>query len=354
MLPHTASRRPCLRVNGPAAPGIASQRVPGGAAASSIRKAWRVLLALAAIAACACTPPPVEPLRVASGPWPGYEPIFLARDLGYLGEGRILAFELPSSSVTFEAFRNGSTDVATMSLNQFAEVLRSGVRARIVMVLDSSNGADSAMASPAVRSIADLKGKRIVIGSIAGSSGVLLFHMLDEAGIELKDVTIVTAPDDRHEQVFRQGRADVMISYEPFKTRLAALGAHSIYDSSRIPNRILDLLVVREEAFQSRRDDVCILARQWFRTLDYMKSHPDDSYARIGQRIGKSAQDVQRMLQGLELTSKAENLRLLGRPSPAILDAVKGLDRLVSPSGQRPESVNVGASLDPDPQACFS
>lgn len=302
----------------------------------------------------ACSRAPTEPLRIASSPWPGYEPIYLARDLGYLDPKRVLCIELPTGSVSFESFRNGSTDGTTMTLNQFMEVLRSGTKARIVAVLDYSNGADAVMANPTIRVPADLRGRRIALGNFAVAGSMLLRRTLAEAGLSLKDVTVFTDPDDMHEQTYRQGKADAIVTFEPFNSRLAALGAHPVFDSSRMPYEILDVLVVREDAFQKRHDDVCHLARQWFRALAYLNEQPDDAIARMGKRLGKTPAEFRTMLGGLVLTGLPENLLLLAEPSPEILKSAGAVNDGMAQFEGHTTPIDIRGSLDPEAAACMS
>ena len=102
----------------------------------------------------------------------------------------------------------------------------------------------------------------------------LLSHMLAEAHLDRKDVHILIDAQDRHEKLFRNGGADVVMSYEPYKSGLAAAGAHDIYDTNAIPNEVIDVLAVRENIYQQRREDVCALLHQWFATQRYVDEHP--------------------------------------------------------------------------------
>ena len=104
-----------------------------------------------------CSEPPVEPLRIASSPWPGYEPLYLARDLNYFDQKKITLFELPSSDITMESFRNHSTDLATLTLDETLELIHDGKKLRILLVMDISHGGDAALARPPINDIKDIK-----------------------------------------------------------------------------------------------------------------------------------------------------------------------------------------------------
>lgn len=327
------------------------------AGSKGLEKAMRpraIVLLLALLGAVSgCSPAPTEPLRVASSPWPGYEPIYLARDLGYLDPERFVCFELPSAGVSYEAFRNGSADVATMSLNRFMELLHNGVQARAVSVLDYSYGADAAMAIPAVRTIADLKGRRVAVGSFAVGGGMMLTRMLEFAHLPRDQVVILVIPEDQHEAAFRQGRVDVLMTYEPFKSRLEALGAHSIFDSRSLPREIVDLLVVREEAFQTRREDVCELVRERQRAVEYLRQQPQDAYAHVAKRLGRTPSEFAAMIGGLVLPTAAENLQMLGGAQPELLAHAQRVKELMARYDQWQSPVDVGSHLFPGIAACL-
>lgn len=299
-----------------------------------------------------CGKEPVEPLRIASSPWPGYEPLYLAREIGYLPEDRATIYELPSSDITLESFRNRSADMATLTLDEVMELLQGGVKLRILLVMDSSNGADAVMARPGVETLADLKGKRIAVLNIP--LGVyMLSRTLDAAKLTRADVQVIPSAESKHEELYLQGKADAFITFEPFKTALAKQGAHVIFDSSRIPNEIFDLMVVHEDVYLQRREEVCDVARQWYRTLDYMKRSPDAAVASISKRLGISPSDYPAMVDGIKTPSLQENLRLLGGDKPGILPPAKMLNDVMLREGQLKFRVDVMPALDSRLEACI-
>jgi NitT/TauT family transport system substrate-binding protein len=311
-----------------------------------------LVLACALPLLVSCERQPELPLRIASSPWPGYEPLYLAHEMGYLPEHKAQVFELPSSDITLESFRNRSADIATLTLDEVLDLLHSGVKLRILMVMDVSHGADAVMATPRVKSLADLKGKRIAILNIP--LGVyMLSRTLEAAKLRRTDVRVIPSAESKHEEMYRQGRADVFITFDPFKTRLAALGAHTLFDSSDIPNEIFDLMVVHEDVYRQRRDEVCEVARQWLRTLDYMQQSPDAAAASIARRLGVTPQAYLDMVRGIRTPVVQENLELLGGQR-AILRPAQRLVEVMLAEGQLKHPVDAGAALAPDLQACIA
>jgi len=276
-----------------------------------------------------CAPEARPPLRLAASVWPGYEGLYLARDLGYFDEHRVVCFELPTSSIAFEAFRNGSIDVTAVSLNEYFELLRGGARAKIIAVLDRSNGGDAAMVTPAVHSLTDLRGKRVVLPNFSFVGNLVLGHLLDEAHLQRADIALTITPEDRFDEIYRQHQGDVFITFEPHKSRLAALGAHVLYDSSRFPDEIVDVLVARDAVAEERREEVCDLARQWFRALEYIRRDGEDAYVRMGRRNGQSARQFHQVMNGLDLLSREDNLAMLAGSHPRILESAKSINQFM-------------------------
>lgn len=317
------------------------------------RSLWGAVFAcVSLLVLSACSERAVEPLRIASSPWPGYEPIYLARELGYLTPARATLYELPSSDITLEAFRNRSADMATLTLDETLELMHGGVKLRVLLVMDVSNGADAVMVSPKIKKLSDLKGKRIAIENIP-LGGYMLSRLLNAAKLTREDVHILSISENKHEEMYRQGKADAFITFDPFKSRLEKLGAHVIFDSSDIPNEIFDLMLVHEDIYMKRRKEVCDVARQWFSTLAYMKRSPDEAAAVISKRLETSPAEYAEMLKGIKTPDLQENLLLISGDSPTILKPGKLLNDVMLKEGQLTQQVDLAHGLDRGLRSCF-
>ncbi|MCK4710412.1 MAG: ABC transporter substrate-binding protein, partial [Gammaproteobacteria bacterium] len=299
-----------------------------------------IITILVSILLTACSDAPKTPLRIGSGPWPGYEPLYLARDLGYLDEEKVTIFELPSSDITMESFRNHSTDVATITLDETITLLHDGTKVRILLVLDVSHGGDAVLASPDIKQLSDIKGKRISIVNIPLGL-YMLNRLLDKAGVDRKDVTVFPMPETKQEKFYRDGKADVVITFEPVKTKLRQAGAHVIFDSSMIPNEIFDLMVVHEDVYISRKEELCSVVGEWFKTLHYMETHRNDAAMRITHRLGLIDNDYDALLDGIILPDSKTNQEMLGGNSPGLLKPAKRLAKIMLDEKQISKLVDV-------------
>ena len=300
----------------------------------------------------ACSDAPQEPLRIASSPWPGYEPLYLARDLGYLNDKKVNLFELPSADITMESFRNRSTDLATLTLDETLELLHDGTKLRILLALDISHGGDAVLAKPEIRELSDLKGKRISIMNIP--LGIyMLNRLLDKAGLERNDVSVFPMSESKQLQFYQDGKADAVITFEPIKTLLIESGAHVIFDSSMIPNEIFDLLLVHEDAYLQRKDEICGIAQAWFKALEYMDERPDDAAQRITKRLGMKISDYKGMMDGIKLPDQKGNYDLLAGNTPGLHEPASRLGEIMLAEQQLSRIVDTSAAIDSRFAACY-
>ncbi|WP_191965634.1 ABC transporter substrate-binding protein [Oryzomonas sagensis] len=278
------------------------------------------------------------PLQVATNVWPGYEPLYLARSLGYYPDSAVRFHEMTTATDVLKAFRNHAVDVAALTLDEALLLVQDGIDVRILLIADISHGADAIMARPAIGTVRDLKGKRVGVESMALGAYVLT-RALDQAGLTPRDVTVVPVPVQEHEHAYSAGDIDAVVTFEPARTRLLALGAHSIFDSRRIPNEVIDVVVVRADMLQSRPGQVKTLEEGWFKALAYLRANPADAASIMGKREGLTAGQFKASLGGLAIPDRDENQRLLSGallpPAKRLADVMlrgKLLDRPVDPA----------------------
>lgn len=269
---------------------------------------WLCMFSALAIAGCA--EDRATPLHIATNVWPGYEPLYLARSLGYFNESAVRFHEMTTSSDVLKAFRNRTVDVAALTLDEALLLVQDGLDARILLVTDISNGADVIIAKPAIKSVRDLKGKRVGVESMALGAYVLN-RALDMAGLTPRDVTVVPITVGEHEKAYVSGKIDAVVTFEPAKTKLIALGGRSIFDSRQIPNEIIDVIVVRADILQAKSGQLKELEEGWYKALEYIQKNHADATLRMGKREGVTAAQFSDELKGMIIPDRNENRRLL-------------------------------------------
>jgi len=253
-----------------------------------------------------CTPAPQPVVRIGSNIWPGYEPLYLARSLGWLKGSNVRLNEYNSSTDVMRALRDGSIEAGTLTLDEVLTLADDGVHLRIVLLMDVSHGADAVIARSGVHAPVDLRGRKIGVESSA-LGAYMLSRMLEKSGLTLADVHVLALPLAQHEAAFAAGKIDAVVSFEPVKSRLVARGGQVIFDSSQISGEIIDVLVVRESFLAGHPDAFRQLTKQWFRALDYMQQHPADAAERLQPRFNLATGKIMQQFQGLVLSDLPAN-----------------------------------------------
>lgn len=268
-----------------------------------------------------------KPISVAAHIWPGYEPMFMARGQGWLSPDLVSLVETVSATESMQALLDKKVDAAALTLDEAIKVRAMGVPLTVVLVFNTSVGADMLLADSDIKTISGIKGKRL--GYEASSLGaVMLVKVLQNAQLEKDDVYLVELNIDRHLVGWQRKKFDAVITYEPVATQLLADGMHKLFDSRQIPNTIMDVLVIRNDAIDSRQAKALRhLIAAHFRALRHLKHNPQDAAYRMAEHLKLEASEVLGAYKGLLLPDIENNYRLLvGKEGkPPLLASAKDL-----------------------------
>ncbi len=289
---------------------------------------------------------PESLVRVAGIAWVGYEPLFLARELGYYNDAQLRLVELPSSTANLMALASGEVEAATLTLDELLIAREGKLDLQVILVLDDSAGADVIMVRPSIQTLAQLRGQRIGVEETAVGA-LMLAKLLATAQLQPSDVIKVPATSDRHVAAYEAGEIDAVVCFEPYATQLAKRGAQRLLDSSQFPGLIVDMLVARNDALADSPNQFRQLTAGYFRALDYLAQSPTQAAALMAPRMAISPDEVLQALKGVRLMNLTANHALLGGSTPqlpvlagkvgqlmrqtGLLRAAPALDLLVNP-----------------------
>jgi len=306
-----------------------------------------LLMLSVALLQSACQPPP-STLRIGTNVWQGYEPLYLARDQGYYGDSQIRLVEYTSATQLLQAFRNGAIDGATLTLDEALQLAQYGGDFGIVLVLDFSHGADALLARADIDSLAGLRGKRVGMENTALGT-YMLTRALQKAGLSTQDVTPVTVRVDEHERAYRDGRVDALVSFEPARSRLRALGAIELFNSSEIPNEVMDVLVLRRSSMEKNPVQVHDLLQGWFRSLDSIVSDASGTARKMAPRLGISPEQVIATFLEIKLADQESNRVMLTADPPRLPEIAGNLQQIMLGNQLLRGPVDIAGLIEPGP-----
>jgi NitT/TauT family transport system substrate-binding protein len=303
-----------------------------------------VAIALLTFILISCVPAPLKPLRIGTNVWPGYEPLFLARELGYYGNTPIKLVEYPNFDPN-RAYRNGEVEMSATPMTAFLPLAPTHPDVRAWLIMDISDGADAIVAKPAIANLQSLKGRRVGFDR-SMLAPFVLSRGLEQVGLSLKDVKIVPVELSEQEEAFKQGRVDAIVTFEPYRSNILNAGAKLLFDSTQIPGEVVDVLIGSESLLTTHATQLQVLIQGWFRALDYIEKNPEDAARRMARRQGVTPEQFLSSLKGLQLVTLEENQKLLGKTNSVLLKGTQRLSQFLVENKILKQDVDLNPLLD--------
>ncbi len=269
-----------------------------------------LLAALGVLTGCA-TITPVEqkpPLKIGWSLWPGDYPVVLADKLGYFKDRGLnvdLRFYTNNTDVVAD-YAAGKLDGALVTVFDALPInARAGAEnSPIVLIADNTTTGDAIVATPVISSVADLKGK--TIGVKFGSYAEVLIHaMLDQAGLTPDDVHLVDVPPEEVPQQLGK-TIDAGHTYAPYIAQTVEQGNHVIFDGTKTPGLLLDVLVARQSVLKNRPQDMRAFVDGYLAAQEWWRQNQIQGSRVIAEATGQKPEEIS--LDGLRLYDRQDNL----------------------------------------------
>ena len=271
------------------------------------RRCFSMLLASAATllgSAAACA---AEPLKIGYSDWPGWVAWQVAIDKGWFAEAGVdVKFEWFDYSASMDAFSAGKLDAVLMANGDALVVGAAGAKNQMVLLTDYSAGNDMVVAKPGIKSILDLKGKKVA-AEVGLVDHFLLRNAMQRAGLKAGDITIVNAKTNELPQVLASKDIAAVAVWQPVANEAmkAVPGAKPVYTSADEPGLIYDALAVSPGSLKAHRAEWQKVVGVWDRVVTYIndpKTQPD-AVKIMAARSGVTAAEYLPLLKGTHLLS---------------------------------------------------
>lgn len=267
-------------------------------------------LVIPAVAAMSISAHAAQPLKIGYSDWPGWVAWQVAIDKGWFKEAGVpVTFEWFDYSASMDAFSAGKIDAVTMTNGDALVTGAAGAKSVMILLTDYSNGNDMIIGRPGVRSIKDLKGKKVAV-EMGFVEHLLLLNGLKKAGMKESDVALVNAKTNEMPQMLASGDVAAVGAWQPVagQTMKSVPGAKPIYTSADEPGLIYDVLAVNPASAKQRRTDWVKIVKVWDRVVKYIndpKTQPD-AVKIMAARVGVSPETYLPLLKGTKLLSLDE------------------------------------------------
>jgi NitT/TauT family transport system substrate-binding protein len=145
-----------------------------------------------------------------------------------------------------------------------------GVDSTALIVGDFSNGNDGVVLKGKGKTLADIKGQKVNLVELSVSH-YLLARALESAGLRERDLKVINTSDADIVAAFSAPATTAVVTWKPqLSAVLAAPNAQLVFDSSKIPGEILDLMVVKTDVLNANPKLGKALIGAWYETLAVM------------------------------------------------------------------------------------
>ena len=203
-----------------------------------------------------------------------------------------------------------------------------GVDTTAIIMGDYSNGNDGVVLKKG-KTLSDIKGEKVNLVELSVSH-YLLARGLSTVKLQEKDIKTVNTSDADIVAAAKSPDTTAVVTWNPQLLEVKSdPGATLVFDSSKIPGEIEDLLVVNTETLKDNPDFAKALVGIWYETIALMKD-PSDK--------GKAAREAMAKLSGTDLAGFETQLKttymyytpkdaaafMTSAELPGIMDLVRG------------------------------
>ncbi|MBC7415265.1 MAG: ABC transporter substrate-binding protein [Herminiimonas sp.] len=255
-----------------------------------------------------------EPLKIGYSDWPGWVAWQVAIDKNWFKEVDVdVKFEWFDYSASMDAFAAGKVDAVLMTNGDALVTGAGGARSSMILITDYSNGNDMIVAKPGIKSLTDLKGKKVSV-EVGLVEHLLLRAGMKKAGMKAGDIDIVNAKTNEMPQMLGSKDISAVGAWEPVasQARKAAPGSKAIYTSADEPGLIYDVLAVNPASVKAHRAEWQKVVKLWDRVVAYIedpKTQPD-AVKIMAARSGVSVAEYLPLLKGTKLLSLEEGRKV--------------------------------------------
>jgi NitT/TauT family transport system substrate-binding protein len=292
------------------------------------------------------TTPEAGTFQMGIEPWLGYGPWRIAEKKGFFAaQGvKVKITNFTTDDQINAALRANRLDGSNIATHTALRLASEGTKFSIVLLEDLSTTADAILAGPAIKSVKDLRGKKVAYEE-GTTSDILLRYALSRNGMSIKDVKVVPLPAADAGAAAIAGRVDAAVTYEPYLTTAIKQkkGFRLLYNAGAKPGLIGDVFVVRTDVLKSKPGQVLALLEAWQQSVAYYKKATTESQNIIERSVGAKPGDLKTAFAGVRFYTLPENVRELKGGYLVTLNQVR---KFATQAGLIKNPVNPKALID--------
>ncbi|MFX0132745.1 MAG: ABC transporter substrate-binding protein [Candidatus Hodarchaeota archaeon] len=257
-------------------------------------------------------------VKVVINTWPGLGPFYIAKEKGFDKEEGINLEVIMSENV--EARRSsllsGEVDLVGITLDAVIVAQSNGVPMTVVGVSDMSYGGDGIIAKENIKTIADLKNKRIACPE-GQPSHFFLLYLLQEENISPDEIKLVPADDGgQSAYLFTAGDVDAAVTWDPWISKADEMtNGHVLVTTKDRPSLILGIVAANENKLDQKAKNITAAMRAWYKAVEFYFKNKSDANGIMTKYYNVPIDEFSRMINGAKIMTLNETEGIFGTES---------------------------------------
>ena len=246
-----------------------------------------------------------------------YTLLNVTKELGYYNNLEINFFVRNDTAQRRTDYKSGRSDLMITTCDSLAIEELSGIKGTVVMATDISRGADGLLTKAEVRSVRQLKGKRIAYAE-GTPSHFLLLEILTRNGITIDEFKPVVVDDpSKAATLLLAGRVDAAMTWEPYLSEVSAKeNFRLLISSSKLKPLIIGAYLASDEILRKDPESVKEFISGWVKAIDFFKRNKEKAISIISKHLEIPESDLLPMFEVVKIVDLKHNKKLLkGSPS---------------------------------------
>jgi len=288
-----------------------------------------------------------QPLKIGLNPWIGHGLYYVAKEKGFFEKKKVNVelTNFDAGEIGKQLINTNKVDALSLTPETVIILNDAGVKVKAVAMTDTSEGADGVIVSKDIKSISDLKGKKVAF-EVGSPSHFFLTYLLNQQGLTTNDLEVVNTAAPDAGTSFVAGKVDAAVTWEPWLSKANERpGGYLLVNSKETP--ILPAMpIFRTEVIESRPQDIRAMLRALFDAREWILANQNEAVKIMAKNFNITEQDVRDQLPTFRWFSYQENIDGFGSGQYSAKNLIQSAGDLWLKLGLSKTKVNANDLVD--------
>jgi NitT/TauT family transport system substrate-binding protein len=291
----------------------------------------------------------LKPLRIGITNWPGYDVALYAKENGLFKQRgldvELIRFTSPPDAA--RALLRGALDASFMNLSVAMQADPNDDSPVFILVTDISHGSDGIVAQPNIKSIQDLKGKKVA-AKLGAANHLILLEALNFQKLKPQDIQILDVPNDVAIQLMQKAEVDASAIWQPLLSKIAnEINGNIIYTTKDVDTLVIDGLASRSSILNKKQKEFKQFNLAWFDLMQAVDDKPNEVFLQVGKQLKQSPEVFAESYSGLQKGDITLNERMFAKGR--LNEAVQQLRQLLEADLRNSRVLRHDFQINPQP-----